>query len=178
MEFKRLEDFPKYKIYKNGDVYREWKSKDVLLKLRLHNGYYVINLCQNGKQKMFYIHRLIAMLFIPNPDVKNTVDHINRVRTDNRIENLRWLDRSGQQLNRDFKDNNTGFQFITKQKTKSGFCFMCQIRRNNKDVLKKIKVKLEEAIEIVRTFLLQNDWVLESYDGDKINKIKEMFNMS
>lgn len=42
-----------------------------------------------GKKGSF-IHRLVADTFIPNPENKPTVDHINRIRTDNRIENLRW----------------------------------------------------------------------------------------
>tara|TARA_R110002153_G_scaffold210858_1_gene363486 strand:- start:50 stop:598 length:549 start_codon:yes stop_codon:yes gene_type:complete len=182
MEFKRLPDYPRYRIYKNGDVYREHNKTERLKQPTLSKGgYYYVNLCQNRKSKSFLIHRLIAILFIPNPDLKKEVDHINRVKTDNRIENLRWLDRSGQNLNRDFKENNTGFQFIVKRKNthcKSGFSFQCQIRRNQKCILNLQRVKLEEAIEIVRTFLLQNEWVLENYDRDKINKIKEMYNIS
>ena len=42
-------------------------------------------------QKMFKKHRLIAEQFIPNPDNLPQVDHINHNRTDNRIENLRWV---------------------------------------------------------------------------------------
>ena len=52
MEFKRHPDFPKYRIYINGDVYREWKSKDKLMKPSLvNNGYYRIGLRNGGKKK-------------------------------------------------------------------------------------------------------------------------------
>jgi hypothetical protein len=183
MEFKRLEEFPNYKIYKNGDVYKEWKSKDKLMKHNLGNrGYYYVRLCNDGKQKNFLIHRLLAMLFIPNPDLTNkTVDHINRIPTDNRLENLRWLGNSGQQLNQELKENNTGYPFISKSKNKqckNGFCFSCGIRRNNKDVLKKTRAKLEEAIELMRTFLLENEWVFDGLPNETKLMIKNKYNIS
>lgn len=43
-----------------------------------------------GVTKTYSIHRLVAQAFIPNPENKPTVDHINRDRLDNRVENLRW----------------------------------------------------------------------------------------
>ena len=51
------------------------------------NGYVQCKL--NGKQR--YKHRIIAQQFIPNPENKPFIDHINRIRTDNRINNLRWV---------------------------------------------------------------------------------------
>ena len=58
------------------------------------NGYYQITLCKNGKRKKFTVHRLYSKAFIPNEDNKPFIDHINRIRTDNRLENLRWATRS------------------------------------------------------------------------------------
>ena len=58
------------------------------------------------RHKAFLVHRLIAECFIPNPDHKPTVDHLNRDATDNRVCNLRWasykeqVENSGIVLNR------------------------------------------------------------------------------
>lgn len=54
------------------------------------SGYCRVMLCKNNKTKRFLIHRLIAEHFIPNPENKPCIDHINGVKDDNRIENLRW----------------------------------------------------------------------------------------
>lgn len=58
------------------------------------NGYYCTCLYKNGKRKDFSVHRLYAKAYIPNPLNKPFIDHINRIRTDNRLENLRWVTRS------------------------------------------------------------------------------------
>lgn len=55
-----------------------------------NNGYLTVMLYKNRKGKTFAIHRLVAEAFKPNPHNYPTVDHINRIRTDNREENLRW----------------------------------------------------------------------------------------
>lgn len=54
-------------------------------------GYYVVNLYKGGKMKQYFVHRLVAVAFIPNPIMLNEIDHINTNRLDNRINNLRWV---------------------------------------------------------------------------------------
>lgn len=80
----------KYKVSNLGNVmsynfYRNKKPR--LLKLLNHNcGYYTVNL----SRKSFLVHRLVAEAFIPNPNNYPQIDHINTIRNDNRVENLRW----------------------------------------------------------------------------------------
>lgn len=53
-------------------------------------GYPSVVLWKNRKYKAYSVHRLVAQAFIPNPHNKPFIDHINTIRTDNRVDNLRW----------------------------------------------------------------------------------------
>ena len=63
------------------------------------SGYYVVHLSVGGNTDLKRVHILVAEAFIPNPDKLPVVDHINTIRTDNRVENLRWVDNKGNSNN-------------------------------------------------------------------------------
>ena len=53
-------------------------------------GYVKRVLCKNGKMFHFTEHRLVGMAFVENPQNKATINHINGIKTDNKVENLEW----------------------------------------------------------------------------------------
>ena len=77
-----------YEITKSGKIRRTPRE---LKTTKDAQGYQVVQLRDcNGNIKNKKLHRLIAETFLENPENKPCVDHINTVRTDNRVENLRW----------------------------------------------------------------------------------------
>lgn len=66
--------------------------KSCLKKTRIDaNGYVTVTLCKNRKSITKYIHKLLADAFLPNPENKPYIDHINTIKTDNSLSNLRWV---------------------------------------------------------------------------------------
>lgn len=66
-----------------------------ILKQRLNrNGYCQVDLCKDGAQKTFRVHRLVAQAFIPNPNNLPEVNHKDECKTNNRIDNLEWCSSS------------------------------------------------------------------------------------
>jgi hypothetical protein len=86
------DEFPDYYISCLGDILSTKKGKMRLLNPYLNNdGYYHIGLNnKNGKQCNPKFHRLLAKVFIDNPENKPIVDHIDGCRTNNTLSNLRW----------------------------------------------------------------------------------------
>jgi hypothetical protein len=83
------EDYPSYMINREGQVKSNLSNK-ILKPSRLKTGYICVGLRKHGKSYTVRLHRLLAKAFIPNMGNKPHVDHINGVRDDNRLENLRW----------------------------------------------------------------------------------------
>jgi hypothetical protein len=88
-----------YSVDENGVVRRVEPGRGTrigqILKLNMNsNGYHKVCLMNNGKGKSFLVHRLVAEKYIQNPNNLPQVNHINGVKTDNRVGNLEWCDAS------------------------------------------------------------------------------------
>lgn len=92
--WKEIKGYPGYKISNKGSVLslnygRTNKAK--LLKNNKRGSYLYVGLVKNKVSKNFSVHRLVAEAFIPNPDNKSQVNHIDEDSFNNLVENLEWV---------------------------------------------------------------------------------------
>ena len=95
--------------------YRGSKKEKILATNLERTGYVRTHLCKEGQHKTIRIHRLVAEAFLPNPDNKNCIDHINTNRADNRVENLRWVTHE-ENCNNDLTRKNNGNKAVCKRR--------------------------------------------------------------
>ncbi len=88
--FHEIKGFNCYMVNKKGQIYS--KNTKRLLKIQKDKcGYFYICIRKNNKGYNNFVHRLVAQTFIPNPENKKFVNHINHNRDDNNLENLEWV---------------------------------------------------------------------------------------
>jgi hypothetical protein len=89
-----MENYPDYAIDVMGNVWSFKFNKFRKLKpswAKKKDSYLIVRLADvKCKMKSFYIHRLVAMAYLPSDDYSNQIRHMNKDLNDNRIENLEW----------------------------------------------------------------------------------------
>ena len=118
----------------------EWDSNHILRPGHKDNEYLFVNLSKEGKNKIKYVHRLVAEAFLPNPKNKATVNHIDGDRTNNVVENLEWAT---------YKENNNHSLYVLG---------------NEKSVRKKKYLCTEERLEILREQVQKKQKPVIQYD--------------
>lgn len=92
----KIKGFDNYEIFEDGRVWSNITNKFLRVS-EDKDGYLQVKIYKNKKQYTRKVHRLVAEHFIPNPENKSTVHHINHKIYDNRVSNLRWATHAEQQ---------------------------------------------------------------------------------
>ena len=150
--FRPIPGFEGYKVSNFGNV---MGKKNTILKQCCNNtgSYPQITLFKDKKYTKT-IHRLVGLVFLPNPDNLPTIDHIDRNKSNNNVNNLRWADYKTQNNNqKPFRDrkikNKTGERYIhfnKRAKKKQYFLQMHNKHINNGKYLYKYFYTIEEAV--------------------------------
>ena len=144
-------DYPNYLIYEDGRVQNK-KTKRFLKPQTDTAGYLNIIVSKNNKKKHFSIARLVGLYYIPNPELKQEIDHINRDKKDNRIENLRWATRCENNINRSNNKNNT-----------SGYRHISPIKYGYLIALERKKLRYSKFVKELDDAIIQRDLMLSMW---------------
>jgi len=139
-----IKGYPKYKFNLNTNEVFNIKHKKYLINTLNNKGYYSIKLYINKKtHNTISLHRLVYQVNNPNEDIsKLEIDHIDRDKSNNNIENLRVATSSQNCSNRATRiDNTSGYKNITKR----GNSYRLEITKDKKKYCKSFN-SLEEAI--------------------------------
>lgn len=130
-EWRPIEFNNTYHISNKGQV-KNSKTNRILKNANKKN-YYTITLrnSESKQEKHFFIHRLVATHFIPNPENKPTVNHIDRDTKNNNVNNLEWNTLSEQQFHRYSTEESIEFGYGHQKKT------IYRLDKNNNDILEE-----------------------------------------
>jgi len=79
-----------YQVSNYGRVKSFYRGEHFLKPVSNKSGYLIVTLWKNNHSKTFYVHRLVAEAFLPNPLNLPCVNHKSEVKTENFVENLEW----------------------------------------------------------------------------------------
>lgn len=88
-EWRKIAGYPNYSVSSCGAVRNDETGREMTI-VTGKNGYLYVGVCRAGRPKSLPVHRLVATAFIPNPEHKREVNHLDGRKTNNRLENLEW----------------------------------------------------------------------------------------
>ena len=109
-------DVPGYEgLYQVSSLGRIMRGGRIRKLKKDYGGYMVVSLCKKAVQKDGKVRRLVALAFIPNPEHKRVVNHIDGDKQNNRVENLEWATHSENISHA----NKTGLRTVTDAQRKA-----------------------------------------------------------
>ena len=150
-EWKPIVGFERYEVSTLGNVRRGTRGLTPGLDTY---GYRQVNLYRDRLRYTRKVYRLVLETFNPNVDNKPQIDHINRIRNDDRLENLRWVSASENCRNREgFDEEMVGIRWYPKNQT-----YMVRLSRNGREEYVGCRKTLEDAKQL-RSDALANAYV-------------------
>lgn len=138
MEWKESITLPGYYVSSEGQVRG---PTGCICKFSTSNGGYLILVRQRRAIK---VHYLVAEVFLTQPEGTTEIDHINRNRQDNRVENLRWVSRSQNAHNKKiYATNKTGVKGLHEWKHKGMHYWVATFQKDKKRTVKYFKDRAE-----------------------------------
>jgi hypothetical protein len=124
-----------YEVSNLGRINSLFTRKGKIMKPKIEkDGYLRIGFWKDGKQKYFNVHRLVAEVFLPKKeDYQNQINHINKIKSDNRVENLEWVSNIENHFHKNI-DNNTTSKYVGVAWNKSKNKWTSYINFENKKV--------------------------------------------
>ena len=155
-EWRKIELNNKYSVSNKGEV-RNDKTGRILKTNTSTSGYKQVML--GHKTVPQYVHRLVAKAFIPNPENKPQVDHINGDKLDNTLANLRWVTRSENRLGYGYEKCNRLKCKAVKATHKDGMIIEFESRKQAAEYFKCHSSKIKSGQEF--KFGLKAGWLFE-----------------
>ena len=151
--YKHIEGYDKKYIVSNyGQVISFQRNRTRIMKPCLDSSRYKsVNLRKNGKPKNINVHILIGNAFVGKRINGLSFDHIDRVRTNNRADNLRLATKSEQEINKNMNSRNTtGERNVSIIRTGNYACYRIKIERNGKKIVKQLNMKTHTIADAIK----------------------------
>lgn len=147
VEWRKIKGFEKYSVSNAGDV-RNDKTGRILKPHISTSGYYQIMM--GRKTIPQYVHRLVAIAFIDNPENKCEVDHIDGNKLNNTLLNLRWVTKSENRMAYGYEQSNLHRQKPVVARNKNGEVIEFESRTKAAEYFKCDKSRIIYGKEFIR----------------------------